>query len=49
MYEIETENIHENFYKDKDLFDFINYSKYSKYYYKTYNLIVGKMKDETCL
>ena len=30
------------------LFDFIKYSKDSKYYDKTNNLIVGIMKDETC-
>ena len=44
MYKIEAEN----FYKDKELFDFSNYPKYSKHYYNTKNLVVGKMKDETC-
>ena len=37
MYEIETENGDEDFYKDKELFDFRKYSKDLKYYYKTNN------------
>ena len=32
MYKIETENIYEDYHKDKELFDFSNYSKDSKYY-----------------
>ena len=31
-YEIETENVYEHFYKDKELIDFYKYSKDSKYY-----------------
>ena len=27
MYKIETENVYEDFYKSKELFDFRNYSK----------------------
>ena len=30
-YEIKSENVYEEFYKWKDLFDFSNYSKYSKF------------------
>ena len=44
----ESENVYEDFYKDKELFDFSKYSKDLKYYDKTYNLVFGKMKDETC-
>ena len=47
LYEIQTENVYENFYKDKDLFDFINYWKVSNYYDKTNSLLVGKMEGET--
>ena len=35
-------------YKDKELFDFSNYPKQPKYYDSLNNLVVGKMKDETC-
>ena len=40
MYEIKTEEVYENFSKDKDLFDFNNYSDSNK-------LVAGKMRDET--
>ena len=32
MYEIETEDVYEDFNKDKEMFDFSNYSPRSKYY-----------------
>ena len=48
MYKIESENFLENFYKDKELFDFSKYPKDSKYYNNAKNLVVKKMKDETC-
>ena len=32
MYEIETENIYDNFSKNKEMFDFSNYSAKSKHY-----------------
>ena len=48
MYKIEPENIFEDFWKDKDLFDFSNYPKDSKYYNNSDNLVETKMKDETC-
>ena len=34
MYKIEAENHYEDFYKDKELFDFSNYPKDSKNYIK---------------
>ena len=48
MYKIEPENVFEDFWKDKDLFDFSNYPKDSKYYNNSNNLVETKMKDETC-
>ena len=48
MYETEAENVYENFYKDKELFDCSNYPEDSKYYNNANNFAVGKMKDETC-
>ena len=32
MYEIETEDVYEDFNKDKEMFDFSKYSPRSKYY-----------------
>ena len=31
MYKIEAENVYEDFYKDRELFDFSNYPKDQKY------------------
>ena len=45
-YEIKSKNIYEEFYKWKDLFDFSNYSKDSKFYDDTNKKVIGKMKDE---
>ena len=42
----ETENVYEDLYKDKELFDFSNHSKDSEYYSGANILVVGKMKDE---
>ena len=47
MYEIKTEDVYEDFSKDKEMFDFSNYSTKSKYYDNSNKLVVGKMKDET--
>ena len=47
MFEIKTEGVYEDFSKNKEMFDFINYSAESKY--DDWNkLVVGKMKDGTC-
>ena len=35
-----------NFFKWKDLFDFSNYSKDSKFFDETNKEVIGKMKDE---
>ena len=45
-YEIKSENVYEEFFKWKDLFDFSNYSKDSKFFNETNNKVIGKMKDE---
>lgn len=42
MYEAETETVHEDIYKDKELFDFDNYLKESKYYDGKNNFVIGK-------
>ena len=44
-YEIKSENIYEELYKWKDLFDFINYSKDSKFYDDTNKKVIDKTKD----
>ena len=46
-YEIKSENIYEEFFKLKDLFDFSNYSKDSKFFDETNKKVIGKMKDES--
>ena len=48
MYKIKTENVHEELYKDKELFDFSNYPNDSKCYNDVNNLVIGKIKDESC-
>ena len=45
-YEIKSKNVYEKFYKWKDLFDFSNYSKDSKFFNETNKKVIGKMKDE---
>ena len=45
-YEIKSENVYEDFFKWKDLFDFRNYSKDSKFFDNANKKVIGKMKDE---
>ena len=45
-YEIKSENVYEEFFKWKDLFDFSNYSKDSKFFDNANKKVIGKMKDE---
>ena len=47
IYEIKSENVYEEFFKWKDLFDFSNYPKDSKFFNETNKKIIGKMKDES--
>ena len=44
---IKTEDIFEDFSKDKEIFDLRNYSTKSKYYDNSNKLVVGIMKDDT--
>ena len=47
VYEIkDKDDIYEDFYSDRDLFDFSDYSKDSKFYDVTNKKVIGKMKDE---
>ena len=44
--EIKSDNVYEEFYKWKDLFDFSNYLKDSRFYDESNKKVIGKMKDE---
>ena len=47
VYEIRgVDDVYEKVYKDKDLFDFSDYSKESKFYDNSNKKVIGKMKDE---
>ena len=45
-YKIKSENVYEEFYKWKDLFDFSDYSKDSIFYDDTNKTVIGIIKDE---
>ena len=45
-YEIKSEDVYEEFFKHKHLFDFINFSKGSKFYNSQNEMAVCKMKDK---
>ena len=45
-YEIKSENVYEEFFKWKDLFDFSNFPKGSQFFDETNKNVIGKMKDE---
>ena len=45
-YEIKSKNVYEEFYQWKDLFDFSNYSRDSKFYDGTNKKVIGIMEDE---
>ena len=44
-YEIEAEDVYNDFYEDREKFDFSGYSKESPYYDPTNKKVIGKMKD----
>ena len=44
-YEIKSEDIYEEFFKHKQMFDFTNYPKDSKFFNPTNKIVLGKMKD----
>ena len=45
-YEIKSQNAYKKYFKWKDLFDYSNYSKDSKFLMRLIKEVVGKMKDE---
>ena len=46
VYEIETDDVYEDFYKNKSLFDFSDYPKDSKFLDPVKKKVTGKIKDE---
>ena len=46
MYHIETDNIYDDMFADKQHFDFVGYPRNSPYYDNSNNKVLGKMKDE---
>ena len=48
-YEIKLEDVSDEFFRDKHLFDFSNYPKDSKFFDLTNKKVIGKMKDESKL
>ena len=46
-YEIKTDDVYEDFYEDKYLFDFSNYPKDSKFYDLSNMNEIGEMNDES--
>ena len=46
VYEIKSEDIYEDFYQDKNLFDFSDYPLGSKFFDLVNKKVIGKMKDE---
>ena len=45
-YEIETEDVYNDFWADKDKFDYSDYKKNSPFFDKTNKKVIGKFKDE---
>ena len=46
-YKIKSEDVYEEFFKQKHLFEFSNYLKDSKFFDPTNKNVIGKMKDES--
>ena len=46
-YEIKSEDVYEEFFKHKNLFDFSNYRKYTEVFHPTNKNVIGKMKDDS--
>ena len=47
-YEIETEDVYQDFWNDKDKFDNSDYPKNSQYYDESNKKVIGKFKDKAC-
>ena len=46
-YELKSEDVYEEFFKQKHLFDFSNYLKDAEFFDEANKKVVGKMKDES--
>ena len=46
VYDIETNDVYEDFYKDKDLFDFSDYPQDSRFFDPVNKKVIGYMKDD---
>ena len=46
VYEIKTENVYEDFYQEKNLFDLSDYPLDSKFFDPVNKRVIGKIKDE---
>ena len=46
VYQIKAEDVYENFYQDKNFFDFTDYPLNSKFFDPVNKNVIGKMKDE---
>ena len=46
VYEIKSKNVYEEFFKWKNVLDFINHSKDSQFFNETKKRVIGKMKEE---
>ena len=46
VYEIERDNVYEDFYVNNNLFDFSDYPEDSKFFDSVNKKVIGKMKDE---
>ena len=46
VYEIKSKDVYEECFKDRELFDFSEYSVDSNFYESTNKKLLGKMKDE---
>ena len=46
VYEIETNDVYEDFYRDRNLFDFSDYPQDSKFFDPVNKNVIGKVKDE---
>ena len=46
VYEIKAEDVYEDFYRDKNLFDFSDYPLDSKFFDPVNKKTIGKIKDE---
>ena len=47
LYSIKTDNVYEDLYKDRGLFDSSDYPKTSKFFFDENKKVTGKFKDET--